>query len=594
MEIIYVIEYNYNDVKNRYMKGTHMENNASRVLIVDDMPINRMILSSLLASKGVLSDQVESGRECLDICKEKSYDLILMDHRMPEMDGVDTFLALRKEFEKRGVNTPVICHTTEEGRTNINLYKASGFADVLIKPIDPKQLYEVLMTYLPEKSSLVQEVHERTVDSLISNMENSSVSDEELKEELDKLPIWLKTVPHINLVEGISNCETAEDYIDALYVFYSSIETKCRDIEKHLVCEDWTMYKLCVHSLKSMARLIGAKTLSAAAADLEEAAENGNYRKIRNETTQFLNTYRSFTNLLSKIKDDEDIKHLIHTSSEQSAKNEDADSDEDISKTILFVVGNTGIIPKSIEKALISAGFKVTVISDEPNMIIAYRSRVEQIIYYPETNDKSHIKLTMNLLGEMCQDDSKILCLAGDPQDIDIAMSAGGAARVSRFYKRPINMDTFIDDINYFSYLLSEYRRVKTIFIVDDDPDYLTIVDHWLSSVYHVSGFNSGDDLLKGLKATIPDLILLDYDMPNMDGYELMKRIRTNPDTNNIPIIFLTGKNDKEHVFRILEYKPDGYLLKSSQKDNLIDALQRFFSEDLFNNSLCTVWPTTM
>ncbi|WP_022761551.1 response regulator [Butyrivibrio sp. AD3002] len=562
-----------------------MENKASRVLIVDDMPINRMILSSLLASNGVQSDQVESGQECLDMCREKNYDLILMDHRMPDMDGVDTFLALQDIFAKKKIKVPVICHTTEDARSNINLYKAAGFADVLIKPVDPRQLYEVLMTYLPEEDSFAIEEKERYVNTMIDHIDSSNVSDDAVKEELDKLPVWLKSVPRIDLIAGISNCETAEDYIDALYIFYSSINSKSHEIQTHFVCEDWTMFKLSVHSLKSMARLIGARSLCEEAVALEEAAENGNYRMIRNDAPAFLSSYKAYGKLLSRITEDEDIKHLSQAASEQKSLREEAEPPEDCTRSVLFVQTNSGIVPTSLEKSLTAARFKVTVIPDEPDKIITYRSKVDIIIYYPGTNDKSHIKLTMNLLAEMCQDDSKLLCIAGDPQDIDIAMSSGGAFRVSRTYIRPIDIDSFVKDFEYFSRLLAEYHRTKTLFIVDDDKDYLTVADHWLSSSYHVSCFDNGQDLLQGLATTIPDLIILDYEMPEMDGYELMKMIRNNPDTHRIPIIFLTGKNDRDHVFRILEYKPDGYLLKSSQKETLLDALQRFFEEDLFNKS---------
>ena len=72
-----------------------MNNNASRVLIIDDLSVNRMILSSLLASRGVVSEQADSGFKCLEMVKAKDYDLILLDHRMPDMDGVDTLVQLK-------------------------------------------------------------------------------------------------------------------------------------------------------------------------------------------------------------------------------------------------------------------------------------------------------------------------------------------------------------------------------------------------------------------------------------------------------------------------------------------------------------------
>lgn len=134
--------------------------------------------------------------------------------------------------------------------------------------------------------------------------------------------------------------------------------------------------------------------------------------------------------------------------------------------------------------------------------------------------------------------------------------------------------------------LLEEYSRRKTIFLVDDDPDYTAIVSKWLSKCYDIAAFNEGEELIKGLGASKPDLILMDYEMPNLDGYDLMKRIRLDEDMKSIPVIFLTGKNDKEHVFKILNYKPDGYLLKSSQKENLLDSIERFFKETMYRRAL--------
>ena len=66
----------------------------------------------------------------------------------------------------------------------------------------------------------------------------------------------------------------------------------------------------------------------------------------------------------------------------------------------------------------------------------------------------------------------------------------------------------------------------------------------------------------------------------------LSSAARKDPEIQMIPIIFLTGKNDRDHVFRILQYKPDGYLLKTLSKEALIDSIDRFFSESLFQMSL--------
>ncbi|MCR4907573.1 MAG: response regulator [Lachnospiraceae bacterium] len=567
------------------------KNRASRVLIVDDMPINRMILASILASSNVCSDQAESGEECIRLCEKNDYDLILLDHRMPETDGVDTLVRLKEIFRDKGREVPVVCHTTEEGKKNINLYKAAGFADVLIKPVDAMQLSEVLFTYLPEEDKL-----SARKDAAPANPSEEAGEDEEtdVKAELVKLPVWLKTVPHIDLIRGITGCGSAEDYVEALYIFQASADERAEEIERHLESENLTMYRLSVHSLKSMAGLIGARSLHELAVSLEEAANTGDLSKIKRDTPELLATCREFKKLLTPVLEDDIIRRMLEEAARTEEKPVVRPPEDQGKSPILFVQTNQGIVKKGIEKNLRDAGFNVISVPDEPDRIIHHRSHADIGIYYPETEDQSRIALTMNLLGEICQDDPKIFCLTGEPFDLKTAMASAGAHRVSRTYLRPVDIRQFIADMNFFDEAMKEYHRKKTIFVVDDNPDFLSLIERWLKGFFNVSCFRGGDDLISGLDAATPDLILLDYEMPEMDGCELMKSLRTKSATQTIPVIFLTGKNDRDHVFRILEYKPDGYLLKASGKEALLDAIHRFFKETLFQKSLSPVrYPST-
>jgi len=555
-----------------------MERCASRVLIVDDMPINRMILASLLATSGVHTDQAEGGEECLRLCRDNEYDLILLDHRMPDLDGVDTLVSLKDIFKEKGRVVPVVCHTTEEGRKNINLYKAAGFADVLIKPVDPKQLSGILLTYLPESEDPCLPDDARPV---ILKTDEEPEGDLSLKAELEELPGWLKDVEGIDAAAGLISCGDASDYADALLVFHSSIEDKARDIEHHFNDGDWSMYKLSVHSLKSMARLVGARGLNEAAAALEEAVEKNDTETIKRDTPELLSSYRKFTRLLEPLNYDASLKSIIDGETGYSAVNSHPGNPD----TILLIDANPGIFTKGITTNLSSAGFKVITIADEPDLIIRHRFDAGIIIYYPGTINNSHISLIMNLLGEICQDDSKILCLVGEAADLKTALSSNGAYRICRSYTRPIDMPRFIRDMNLFMGLQQEYYMKKTVFVVDDDPDYLSLIDHWLSDHYNVSKFRDPAEIFEGLQAARPDLILLDYEMPQKSGFELMKDFRTSDATKDIPVIFLTGSNDRDDVCRILRYKPDGYLLKTTGRNALLDALGRFFSQSMFERS---------
>ena len=101
-----------------------------------------------------------------------------------------------------------------------------------------------------------------------------------------------------------------------------------------------------------------------------------------------------------------------------------------------------------------------------------------------------------------------------------------------------------------------------------------------------MTGVRSGLEALQQLARGHFDLILLDYEMPEMDGYEVMGRIRQNPEMSNIPIIFLTGLNDRENVMRIIKHRPDGYILKSMKKPELLDTLERFFAESILGKGM--------
>ena len=151
--------------------------------------------------------------------------------------------------------------------------------------------------------------------------------------------------------------------------------------------------------------------------------------------------------------------------------------------------------------------------------------------------------------------------------------------RSGRWTVRPIDMKDIADDLIELSNAHEEFRRTKTLLIVDDDKDFLSIISRWLNKHYNVVGVHSGVEAVMHLKnhTPPPDLILLDYEMPDLDGYDVMQWLRGMPQTSEIPVIFLTGVDNRASVMRVVNQKPDGYLLKSMRKSELLDKLNRFF-----------------
>ena len=118
------------------------------------------------------------------------------------------------------------------------------------------------------------------------------------------------------------------------------------------------------------------------------------------------------------------------------------------------------------------------------------------------------------------------------------------------------------------------------IYVVEDDKNIQEIETFALANVgYEVKGFDSATDFYAALNETAPDLILLDYEMPIVDGRQFMQMIREDTEFQNIPIIFLTGKNDAQTVMDVMSLKPNGYLLKSMDAQKLHAAIDDFFKK---------------
>ncbi|MBR5732148.1 MAG: response regulator, partial [Lachnospiraceae bacterium] len=119
------------------------------VLAVDDTSINLTLLSLLLKRVDVVPDVCESGLQAIQMCKEKKYDLILLDHMMPEIDGIETLKLIRESDDSLNKDTVAIVLTANATAGSRNLYLEAGFADYLTKPIDSSLLEQTMRRYLP-------------------------------------------------------------------------------------------------------------------------------------------------------------------------------------------------------------------------------------------------------------------------------------------------------------------------------------------------------------------------------------------------------------------------------------------------------------
>ena len=122
----------------------------------------------------------------------------------------------------------------------------------------------------------------------------------------------------------------------------------------------------------------------------------------------------------------------------------------------------------------------------------------------------------------------------------------------------------------------------KTILVIDDSMTQIRVLNMLLQDKYKVLSATSGYEGVTIAKKERPDLILLDYDMPIMSGKETFHKLQENEETKDIPVLFLTGVDEKEDIMRVLVLRPKGYLLKPVDQNRLFESIEKIFDEQQF------------
>ncbi len=262
------------------------------ILVVDDTPINLTVVKGLLKNTKVQVDTAESGFETLELVKKKKYDVIFIDHRMPEMDGLQTLEVLKDMDDNLSLDAPCIALTANAGAGAREEYISAGFNDYLSKPVNGELLEEMLKEYLPKEKVLEAELKEAE-DEMPGGENDESDND-----------VTLNRLQGVDLCEAEKNCGSKELLVNVVKEFLTTIDSKADLIEKYALEKDYRNYTVTVHALKSSARLIGAMELSAMAAHLEECGNAEDEKEISEKTPQLLELFRSYNEKLSAINGD--------------------------------------------------------------------------------------------------------------------------------------------------------------------------------------------------------------------------------------------------------------------------------------------------
>ncbi|MDD6811082.1 MAG: ATP-binding protein [Lachnospiraceae bacterium] len=269
----------------------------ANILVVDDVDMNLKVVEGLLKTTKIQIDTAVSGRECLELVKKKRYDIIFLDHMMPEMDGVETLQNMKTLTDNLNKEVPVIMLTANAIVGAKEEYMEAGFTDYLTKPIQETLLLEMLLKYLPEDLICVNEEIENPIDMVQSEpAEHIDKSEAGQMQQLEKLE-------GLDVQTGLTYCMHEEDfYIEMLNEF--SKADKVSKLKQFFAQEDWNNYRTIVHALKSTSLTIGAVHLSEEAKALEMAAKDGEVDYIRSHHLATLEEYIGLTDRLKEILED--------------------------------------------------------------------------------------------------------------------------------------------------------------------------------------------------------------------------------------------------------------------------------------------------
>ena len=260
----------------------------AQLLFVDDTEMNLEVIKGLLKNTGMTIDTVLSGAQALEKVKKHCYDILFIDHRMPDMDGIETLHAMQNLDGNLCKGKPCIALTANALTGVKKMYLEEGFSDYLSKPVDPGKLEDMIRAYLPE-DLLEEPPEEEGIFGISESAEDTSI--------LEKL----RRVEGIDADAALAHCAAADILESALKTYYITIESKAAELEAFYKAEDWKNYCTKVHALKSTSRLIGAMDVSGKAAHLEECAHNSDVEEIREKHGQLMELFKAFKQKLEPL-----------------------------------------------------------------------------------------------------------------------------------------------------------------------------------------------------------------------------------------------------------------------------------------------------
>ena len=243
----------------------------------------------------------------------------------------------------------------------------------------------------------------------------------------------------------------------------------------------------------------------------------------------------------------------------------------------VLIIGQAGFMMNAIVNGIKKSDYDVEKTEAKIDLISKIEPLTRLVILYLDSENTSDSRF-LTYLKDLVLEKELCLFLVGEPEEVEEVEEIIPDEVICKGMLRPLNVNDLVSELDEAVRKETEAEARKKILIVDDDPTMLRMIKSLLGEKYLVYVAGSGMNAITFLATNKVDLILLDYEMPVISGAKVLEMIRSEVSTQDIPVMFLTAKNDKESVMQVLALKPEKYLLKTMPPEEWMQNIDDFFS----------------
>ncbi|MEE3468155.1 MAG: response regulator [Eubacterium sp.] len=286
-----------------------------RALVVDDEPMNLLVADGLFKSYGMEVSTAESGFDAIRMCNDNDYDIVFMDHMMPEMDGIEAMKRIRADRKRDHKELVIVALTANAVSSAKEMFLREGFDGFVSKPVDIVELERVLRRVLPK--SMVTFEYEGDEGELV--VAETLAREEETDELFDRLHAL-----GVDTDKGLGYCQNDLDFYHKLLAEYAKTpDKKLADLKRFFEEQDWKNYAIRVHAIKSTSKMIGAASLSETARRLEDAAKKQETEILEKEHPVMLPMYEELLMALKTNDAEEESPEIMEFGPAEESEDEE-------------------------------------------------------------------------------------------------------------------------------------------------------------------------------------------------------------------------------------------------------------------------------